>query len=174
MHAGIEGPLTPLRQEIGHGCGDVVVVRGGVGHARSKANVRGDNGCTGRGRDRKILVISEAADVVTDAGALGESRPGDRRPPCVNTYGDVESTHEFRDDQYDALEFLGLVDLFTRSGPHATNIQEVRPLVDESLGALEKRIEVERGGRFVKGVAGAIEDAHDERARREVERGCTE
>ena len=146
-------------------------MRVGVGHAWLESNVRRHNGGTRGGGDGQITLVGESADVVTDQRTFGEGGFGHRRAPRVNTYGHIETTHQFGDYRHDAFEFLHLIDLVTGSGLDAANVQQVRALAHESLSALEEGVEIERRGWLVEGVLRSIEYAHHQCARREVVSG---
>ena len=93
----------------------------------------------------EILGVGEAADVVSEAGARGEGRLGDRRPPGVDARSATSNRFTVRlDDRNDAFEFLALVDLVTRPGLDAADVQDVRAFIDQSVGARKERVEVVR------------------------------
>jgi len=125
------------------------------------------------GRDRQILVIGEAADVVADAGALGERRFRDRRPPSVNTYGHVESPHELVTTGT-TRRALRLSSTFVTGRPSHPPMSKGRAFNHELVGALEECVEVEGRGRFVEGVLVAIEDPITNARDVQIERSRTQ
>ena len=96
-----------------------------------------------RGRDREVVGVAEAADVVADDRAGLARLVEHRRPPRVARDGDVEALVQRGDRRDDAVELLGLADLGPGAGLHAADVEEVGALVDQHLGPLEQRVELE-------------------------------
>ena len=83
------------------------------------------------GRDRQVVGIGEAADVVADDRAGPARRVEHRRPPRVDRERDVEAGVQRLDRGHDPVELLGLADLGPGPGLHAADVEEVGAVGDE-------------------------------------------
>ena len=78
----------------------------------------------------------------TTAPALHASSSTDARQ-VSHEIGDVEALVQRGDRRDDAVELLGLADLGPGPGLHAADVEEVGALVDQDLGPLQERVELE-------------------------------
>jgi hypothetical protein len=123
--------------------------------------MRRDDGRAGSGCGPEIAGVAEAAHVVAEYGADGESGPGDRGSGGVHRDRHVEPGRHRRDGLGDQVGLLGLGDLLDAdpTGPGA-DVEQVRAVVDELVRAAQQGVEAPVCVAVVEGVAGAVEDAH--------------
>ncbi len=162
------GAPGALEEELGHVAQQVVVVRVGIGDTRAPPDVGGDDGGVVLGRDREVVGITEAADVVADhrAGLARSVEHG--RAPRVARDRDVEPGVQGLDRSDDPVELFVLGHVGARTGLHAADIEEIGTGLHELVRAPEQRAERECRAPVVEGVGRAVEDAHHERAGGEV------
>ncbi len=149
-------------------------MRIGVGDPRAEPDVGGDHRGAMARRGRDVSVVGEAADVVADDRAGGAARVEHRRAPGVDRDRRVEAGGERFDRGHDPVELLGLADLRARARLDPADVEEIRARGHELLGAREEGVEGPGRAAVVEGVGGAIEDAHDERAGRDLVANVTE
>ncbi len=125
-------------------------MRSWVGDTRLESNVRRHDRRVRRGGHLEVGRVGEAADVVTDAGADVKTRLRHRRAPRVDAERNVEANRQLTQYRHHAIELFFFADRVTGSGLHSPDVQDVRSLGDELLGACEERVEVVGRGRFVK------------------------
>ena len=112
------GPPRAVEQERGHVGDEIVVVRIGIGDARAQADVRRDDGRVVLGRDREIVGIGEARDVVADDRARRRTPASSTDARHVSTEsGTSKRARERLDRRHDPVELLGLTDLRARARP---------------------------------------------------------
>ena len=134
-----------------------------------------DDGRVVLGRDREVVGIGEAADVVADDRAGRARRVEHRRAPGVARERDVEA----RVQRLDRRDRPGRAPRPRRPRARARPSPRRRRggrrrRSTSSLGPPEERVELEGRAAVVERVGRAVEDAHHERARGEVVDDVTE
>ena len=90
------------------------------------------------GRDREIVGIAEAGDVVADHGAGVARRVEHRCAPRVDRQRHVEPLVQCFDRRHDAIELFRLADFGTGPGLHSADVEQIGAVVDELVGRTRK------------------------------------